>query len=63
MSVDKRKQKRLLKTAQYYLLQHPEAQTQPCRFDVVAISLDNNALNVNWLKDAFTATDLYPDAF
>lgn len=63
MSVDHRKQERLLKTAQFYLTANPDAQTKPCRFDVLAITLDNSQLEYTWYKAAFTATDIYPDAF
>ena len=54
-SVDGRKQGRLLAAAQHYLQQH-RVQTQPCRFDVVAITADrgdNSA--IQWIQDAFQA--------
>ncbi|MDX8379948.1 MAG: YraN family protein [Gallionella sp.] len=51
-SIDKHKQQRLIRTAQYYLakLDH----TPMCRFDVVLMD-DTNGLNVQWLKNAFDA--------
>ncbi len=51
-SVDIHKQKRLIRTAQFYLakLDH----TPPCRFDVVVMD-DPEGLNVQWLKNAFDA--------
>ena len=55
-SVNRRKQQRLIRTAQYYLPRlvrlYFAGRTPPCRFDIVAI--DPPA--VNWLKSAF-ATD------
>lgn len=52
-SVDQRKQRKLLHTAQHYLQQH-RALNRPCRFDVVAVtpSGDGN-LQCDWIKNAF----------
>lgn len=52
-SVDRRKQQRLLATAQHYL-QRCKANDLPCRFDVVAVlpGLDGN-LSFDWIKNAF----------
>lgn len=49
-TVDARKQRRLIATAKHYLQSHPSA--LPCRFDVVAISGQNQ---IQWIKHAFTA--------
>ncbi len=38
MAVDSRKQKKIAKVAQYYLMTHPDAQAMNCRFDVVGIT-------------------------
>ncbi|MCO1333696.1 YraN family protein [Microbulbifer sp. OS29] len=51
VSVDTRKQKKLLATANSYLQQHKL--DCPCRFDVLAI--DGNAHNIQWIKNAFEA--------
>ena len=55
-SVDRRKQARLLRTAQHYLHRHPNSAAVPCRFDVIAIeprqSPENTA--VRWIRAAFT---------
>ncbi len=51
-SVTRRKQQKIIKTAQYYLQQHRLTDTANCRFDVIAFS-DNG--NPEWIKDAFTA--------
>lgn len=47
-TVDKRKQRRLIAAAGHYLQSHPC--TLPCRFDVVAISGQNQ---IQWIKHAF----------
>jgi putative endonuclease len=49
-TVDVRKQRRLIATANHYLQSHPSALA--CRFDVVAISGQNQ---IQWIKHAFTA--------
>lgn len=58
-SVDWRKQKRLIKTAQWYLQSSKLLDRYPCRFDVIAIGdrdareqkLENS--EIVWIKDAF----------
>lgn len=57
-SIDTKKQQKLIKTAEYYLLKNPIAQKYPIRFDVVLLS-SIDKLNVdlskqiNWIKNAF----------
>lgn len=53
MSVSPAKQKKLIKTAQYFLQQHPQFADYDCRFDVVAF--DGNNLTPNWIAGAFLA--------
>lgn len=48
-TVDSHKQRRLIAAARYYLQRHPS--TLPCRFDVVAITDQNQ---IRWIKQAFT---------
>jgi len=51
-SVDKFKQRKIIKAAQYFLLENKQYQNFPCRFDVIALkqlSLDK----IIWVKDAF----------
>ena len=48
-SVDRRKQSRLVRAAQHYLIKHPW--NGPCRFDVIAV----NKKNCDWIKNAFEA--------
>jgi putative endonuclease len=62
-AVDKRKQKRLIKTAHWYLQTLHSQRSPTCRFDVVAINHNcrNNAfsvdspLDIKWIKNAFYA--------
>lgn len=54
-SVDRRKQDKLLATAAHYLQRHPQAARGDCRFDVVAMSSDNGAHQLNWITNAFQA--------
>jgi putative endonuclease len=48
-TVDQRKQRRLIAAASHYLQVHPSV--LPCRFDVVAISGQNQ---IQWIQNAFT---------
>ncbi|MDD4929231.1 MAG: YraN family protein [Gallionella sp.] len=51
-SIDRHKQRRLVRTAQYYLARR--TRLPPCRFDVVL--MDNaEGLNIEWIKNAFDA--------
>ncbi|MBY4676610.1 YraN family protein [Marinobacterium arenosum] len=52
LSVDHRKQLRLIKTASYYLQQH-NCTDAPCRFDVIAFEGKAAAGQPVWYKDAF----------
>jgi len=52
-SIDTKKQRRLIATAQGYLQQHPH--DGPCRFDVVGIGEGTNG--VEWLQNAFELSD------
>ncbi|MBR9909088.1 MAG: YraN family protein [Gammaproteobacteria bacterium] len=52
-SVDFRKQQKLIKTAQFYLLQDKDSERLPSRFDVIAIEGDSNT--IEWITNAFAA--------
>ena len=56
-SVDRRKQQRLLRTAQLYLQRHPQMANMPCRFDVIAFEPPQSRSNarIRWIRGAFTA--------
>lgn len=51
-SIDARKQKRIISTAQHFLA--GLARVPPCRFDAVLLG-DAQGGNVQWLKNAFDA--------
>ncbi len=55
-SVDRRKQDRLVKSALYYLQQHPRLARRPARFDVVAVRPDGDRPHIDWIPNAFEAT-------
>ncbi|KTC84987.1 YraN family protein [Legionella brunensis] len=50
-SVTYRKQQKIIKTASHYLLVNKLTEKQPVRFDV--LSFEGDALQVNWMKNAF----------
>ncbi|MEM9057480.1 MAG: YraN family protein [Pseudomonadota bacterium] len=54
-SVGPRKQQRLTRAAQHFLMRHPKLEDLPVRFDVVALdgSVDGRSVRIEWLKDAF----------
>ncbi|RLA44777.1 MAG: YraN family protein [Gammaproteobacteria bacterium] len=56
-SVDKRKQLRILRTAQLYLQHHPGMANMPCRFDVIAFEPRQSVTSpeIHWIRNAFTA--------
>lgn len=56
-SVDRRKQQRLVRTAQLFLQRHPGQSRLPCRFDVVAFEppQSGSKLAIRWIPGAFTA--------
>jgi len=51
-SVTISKQRKIIRTAQYYLQEHQLTDGINCRFDVVAF---NGQANPDWIKDAFAA--------
>lgn len=56
-SVDRRKQQRILRTAQLYLQRRPALAVLPCRFDVIAFEppQSGSKLAIRWIPGAFTA--------
>ncbi len=55
-SVDWRKQGKLSATAAHYLQGHPRAARRPCRFDVIALTgQDNGHVHIDWISNAFQA--------
>lgn len=54
-SVDRRKQRKLLRTAQIYLNVQRFSQREPCRFDILGITLNDAAqeYRFDWIANAF----------
>lgn len=52
-SVTTTKQAKIIKTAQFYLSQHPRLANKNCRFDVIAFEYDAAPSDPLWYKDAF----------
>ena len=52
-SVTASKQDKIIKTALYYLQQHPKQAKRPIRFDVISLSTVEGHTDVDWIKDAF----------
>lgn len=52
-SVNTRKQQKIIKTAQYYLMRNESCATMPCRFDVVAVRQAHPQNHIEWIKHAF----------
>ena len=55
-SVDRRKQLRIIRTAQFFLQRHRKWANMPCRFDVIAIEprQSGDDTTVRWIRAAFT---------
>ncbi len=52
-SVDWRKQRRIIRAAQLFLLRHPHYVDTPCRFDVIDASGEPESPTLEWIRDAF----------
>ena len=52
-TVDLRKQRKLRRSAQHFLLCKKQFQNLPCRFDILGISKPNAQTQMHWLQDAF----------
>ena len=56
-SIDARKQQRLIKTAQHYLMKTGLTDAQPCRFDAICLSpapsSQQDSFTTDWIRDAF----------
>jgi len=51
-SVDRRKQEKLTRSAQHFLIQ-TKHNSSPCRFDILCLDGDLNKPNYQWVKNAF----------
>lgn len=56
ITVDSRKQRKILRTAALFLSRHGRYANQTTRFDVVAITGEKQR-RINWVRDAFRPTD------
>jgi putative endonuclease len=52
-SIEYRKCKKLIRTAEYYLQQNRLTEKIPCRFDVIGITHVSSDNSLTWIKDAF----------
>lgn len=52
-SVTLKKQKKLIKAAQYFLIRNPALRNAMMRFDVIAID-ENDETNYQWIRNAFS---------
>lgn len=55
-SVDKKKQHKIIRTADFYLQINKLTHKVACRFDVLAIQNNFNAASSQWIKQAFDAS-------
>lgn len=54
-SVTWRKQQKVIKASQHYLLRHKLMDKKSCRFDIVALTSLDNIDDIQWLQNAFAA--------
>lgn len=47
------KQRRIIRTAEYFLINHKQYQDSACRFDVISMN-DSMDHSIDWIKRAFT---------
>jgi len=52
-SVTKSKQRKLIQTARFFLLQAPQFANKACRFDVAAVTLNGEDYAIEWIQHAF----------
>lgn len=54
-SVDRRKQRRIVRAAQQLLQRHPELRTFLVRFDVLVVAPEGSDAPIEWIRHAFEA--------
>ncbi len=52
-SVNGRKQKKIIRTAQFFLQHYPAFANYACRFDVIAVTLQSGEPAIEWIENAF----------
>ena len=55
-SIDKKKQRKIIATANHYLQSNKPGKDLACRFDAVVISGEQGSHCIEWVRDAFDAT-------
>lgn len=53
LSVDHRKRRKIIQTAEYFLLRNPQLKNVACRFDVIAATGNTLQPDLNWIRNAF----------
>lgn len=53
-SITWQKQRKLVKAAEHLLMKNPALRNHRARFDVIAITTDSAAPQIEWIKSAFT---------
>ena len=56
-SVDRAKQRRIARTCELFRRDHPEHRFRSVRFDVVAATRGNYGVELEWIRNAFDATE------
>jgi len=56
-SVDRAKQRRIVRTCELFRRDNPEHRFRAVRFDVVAATKGNLGLELEWIRNAFDATE------
>ncbi|MCZ6804557.1 MAG: YraN family protein [Proteobacteria bacterium] len=54
-TIDRHKQRKLVKTSEYYLIKNKTYQSYYCRYDVIAITGGLDKPTIEWIKNAFQA--------
>jgi putative endonuclease len=52
-TIDYHKQRKIILTAEYFLLQYPQYANNTCRFDVVGVDFSTHPPHIEWIKEAF----------
>lgn len=51
-TVDRKKQRKIITTAKFFLHQNSWTTSMMCRFDIIEVQIDGE--DIQWIKDAFT---------
>ncbi len=52
-TVDYHKQTKIIRTAEFFLLQYTQYAQHTCRFDVVGLDFSKAPVHIQWIKEAF----------